>query len=62
MVYMGERRGVYRDLLGKHERKSHLKDLGANGRIILEYYIIIIIYYCYYIRIEGYGVDLSGLG
>jgi hypothetical protein len=44
---MGERRGVYRVLLGKHERKSHLKDLGANGRIILEYYIIIILLLLY---------------
>ena len=33
---MVERRGVYRDLVGKPEGKKHLGDLGVNGRIILK--------------------------
>jgi hypothetical protein len=32
---MGERRGVYRVLLGKSEGKSHWGDPGVHGRIIL---------------------------
>jgi len=32
---MGERRGVYRILLGKPEERDHLGDPGADGRIIL---------------------------
>jgi len=31
---MGERRGVYRILVGKPEGKNHLRDPGADGRII----------------------------
>ena len=31
----GERRGVYRVLVGKAEGKSHLGDQGVDGRIIL---------------------------
>ena len=34
---MGERRGVYRDLVGKPERKDHLEDPGVDGRIILRW-------------------------
>jgi hypothetical protein len=30
-----ERRGVYRILMGKPERKTHLGDPGVDGRIIL---------------------------
>jgi len=33
---MGERRGAYRILMGKTEGKSHLKDLGIDGKIILK--------------------------
>ena len=32
---MGERRGVYRVLVGKSEGKNHLEDPGVDGRIIL---------------------------
>ena len=32
---VGERRGVYKVLVGKPEGKSHLEDLGIDGRIIL---------------------------
>jgi hypothetical protein len=32
---MGERRGVYRVLVGKPEGKNHLEDTGVDGRIIL---------------------------
>ena len=31
----GERRSAYRDFVGKHEGRNHLKDLGIDGRIIL---------------------------
>ena len=31
---MGERRGVYRVLVGKPEGKNHLEDTGIDGRII----------------------------
>jgi len=34
---MGERRGVYRVLVGKPEGKNHLGDLGVDGRIILRW-------------------------
>jgi len=34
---MGERRGVYRDLVGKPESKDHLGDPGVDGRIILKW-------------------------
>ena len=34
---MGERRGVYRVLVGKPERKSHLGDPGEDERIILRW-------------------------
>jgi hypothetical protein len=30
------RRGAYRALMGQPEGKSHLKDLGVDGRIILK--------------------------
>jgi hypothetical protein len=32
---MGERRSAYRDFVGKPEGRNHLKDLGIDGRIIL---------------------------
>jgi hypothetical protein len=32
---MGERRGVYRVLVGKLEGKSHLEDPGVDGRTVL---------------------------
>jgi hypothetical protein len=34
---MGERRGVYKILVGKPEGKNHLGDTGVNGRIILRW-------------------------
>jgi len=40
MVYvacMGDRRVAYRVLVGKPDRKSHLEDLGMDGRIILKW-------------------------
>jgi hypothetical protein len=33
---MGERRGAYRDLVGKPEGKRPLKVLGVDGRLILK--------------------------
>jgi hypothetical protein len=34
---MGERRGVYRVLVGKTEEIDHLEDPGVDGRIILRW-------------------------
>ena len=34
---VGERRDVYRILVGKPEGKSHLEDPGVDGRIILRW-------------------------
>ena len=34
VAVMGERRGVYRVLVGKPEGKNHLEDTGIDGRII----------------------------
>jgi len=34
---MGERKGVYRVLVGKLERKKHLGEPGIDGRIILRW-------------------------
>ena len=34
---MGERRGVYRVLLGKLRERGHLEDTGLDGRIILRW-------------------------
>jgi len=34
---IGERRGLYRVLVGKPEGKSHLEDPGIDGRIILQW-------------------------
>jgi len=34
---VGERRGVYRILVGKPEGKNHLEDPGIDGRIILRW-------------------------
>jgi len=34
---LGERRGVYRVLVGKPEGKNHLGDQGLDGRIILKW-------------------------
>jgi len=35
VALMGERRGVYRVLVGKPEGKNHLEDPGVDGRAIL---------------------------
>jgi hypothetical protein len=32
-----ERRGAYRILMGKHERRNHLEELGIDGKIILKW-------------------------
>ena len=32
---IGDRRGVYRVLLGKFEGKDHLEDPGVDGKVIL---------------------------
>jgi hypothetical protein len=37
---MGERKGVYRVLVGKPERRNHLEDTGLDGRIILKWIFI----------------------
>ena len=37
MARMGERRGVYRVLVGKPERKNNLGDPDVDGRIILRW-------------------------
>jgi len=34
---MGEKRGVYRILVGKREGKNHLGDPGLDGRVILRW-------------------------
>jgi len=34
---MGEKRGEYRVLVGKAEGRSHLEDLGVDGRITLKW-------------------------
>jgi len=34
---MGQKRGVYRFLVGKSEGKNHLEDPGIDGRIILRW-------------------------
>jgi len=36
VVRMGERKGEYRDLVGKPEVKRPLEDLGVDGRLILK--------------------------
>jgi len=38
---MGERRGVYRILVGKPEGKSHFGDPGVDGRIFLRWILIL---------------------
>jgi len=37
VVCMGNRRGVYRVLVGKTEGKNHLEDPGIDGKIILKW-------------------------
>jgi len=34
---MGEKRGVYRVLVGKPKENNHLEDLSVDGRIILRW-------------------------
>jgi hypothetical protein len=36
---MGEKRGLYRILVGRPERRHHLGDPGIDGRIILKWII-----------------------
>ena len=35
VAYMGEKRGVYRVLVRKPEKRGHLEDPGVDGRILL---------------------------
>jgi hypothetical protein len=51
---MGRRRGVYRDLVGKPERKNNLGDPGVEERIILRWI-------CRKWDV-GYGLDLGDSG
>jgi len=37
---MEEGRGAYRVVVGRPEGKSHLEDLGLDGRIMLQYYVV----------------------
>ena len=48
----GERKGVYRILVGEPEGKNHLGDPGVDGRIILRW-----IFWKW-----GYGLDLASSG
>jgi hypothetical protein len=34
---IGDKRGKYRVLVGRHEGRNHLKDLAVDGRIILKW-------------------------
>ena len=36
MARMGDTRGAYRFLLGRHEGQRHLENLGVGGRILLK--------------------------
>ena len=36
VAYMGDRRGAYKILVGKPEGNYHLKDLDADGRVLLK--------------------------
>ena len=51
---MGERRGAYRVLVGKHGERHHLGDPGVNGRIILRW--------TSGSGVWGYGLDRAGSG
>jgi hypothetical protein len=51
---MVERRGAYRDLVGKPEGRNHLEDPGVDGRIILKW--------VFEKWDGGHGLDQSGLG
>jgi len=37
MAYRGERRNMYRALVGEPEEKNHLVELGVIGRVILKW-------------------------
>jgi len=51
---MGDRRGVYRVLVGKPAGRGHLGDPGVDGRIILRWI---------FMKWDlGYGLDRAGLG
>jgi hypothetical protein len=51
---MGERRGLYRVLVGKPGERDHLGDLSVNGRIILRW--------IFRKWVWGYGPDRAGSG
>jgi len=51
---MGDRRGVYRVLVGKPAGRGHLGDPGVDGRIILRWI---------FMKWDlGYGLDRAGSG
>jgi len=50
----GERRGVYKVLVGKPEEKNYLGDPGVDGRIILRW--------IFKMWDVGHGLDRSGSG
>ena len=37
MAYRGERRNMYRALVGEPEKRNHLVELGVIGRVILKW-------------------------
>jgi hypothetical protein len=37
VAHMGDGTGIYRVLVGRHEERDHLKDLGVDGKIILKW-------------------------
>jgi hypothetical protein len=49
---MGEMRNTYKILFGKHEGKTHLEDLGVDGKVILKWILGE--------RMGGRGLDLLG--
>jgi hypothetical protein len=54
IALMGDRRGVYRVLVGKPEGKNHLGDPGIDGRILLSWI---------FMQWDGgHGLDRAGLG
>ena len=54
VALMGERRGIYRVMVGKPDDREHLEDPGIDGRIILRWIIR---------KLDGrHGLHRSGSG